>query len=110
MSVQSTERVDDPEHDATVEVADRTARIEGLFAAPTDCVSLDASAFTSRPDEGLVTVEISAAETEAGCDGPAAVAYEGEIEFESAVRDFTLTHSLRDDEDQVPVARYERSD
>ena len=110
VSVQSTERVDDPEHDATVEVADRTARIEGLFAAPTDCVSLDASAFTSRPDEGLVTVEISAAETEAGCDGPAAVAYEGEIEFESAVRDFTLTHSLRDDEDQVPVARYERSD
>ena len=110
VSVQSTERVDDPEHDATVEVADRTARVEGRFAAPADCVSLDASVFTSRPDEGLVTVEISATETEAGCDGPAAVAYEGEIEFGFTVRDFSLTHYLRDDEDQVPVARYERGD
>ncbi len=110
MSARSTERVDDPEHDATVEVADRTARIEGRFAAPVDCVALDASVFTSRPDEGVALVEITAAETEAGCDGPAAVAYEGEIEFEFAVRDFTLTHYLRDDEDQVHVARYERGD
>ena len=110
VSVQSTERVDDPAHDATVEVADRTARIEGRFAAPVDCVALDASVFTSSPDEGLAVVEIAAAETEAGCDGPAAVAYEGEIEFEFAVRDLTLTHHLRDDEDHVPVAHYERGD
>ena len=110
VSVRSTDRVDDPEHDATVEVADRTARIEGRFAAPVDCVALDASVFTSSPDEGLAVVEIAAAETEAGCDGPAAVAYEGEIEFGFAVRDLTLTHHLRDDEDHVPVAHYERGD
>ena len=110
VSVRSVDRVDDPEHDATVEVADRTARIEGRFAAPVDCVALDASVFTSSPDEGLAVVEIAATETEAGCDGPAAVAYEGEIEFEFTVRDLTLRHRLRGGEDRVTVARYERED
>jgi hypothetical protein len=110
VSVQSTERVDDPEHDATVEVADRTARVEGRFAAPVDCVALDASVFTSRPDEGIAIAEIAATETEAGCDGPAAVEYEGEIEFGFTVRDFSLTHYVRDGDDQIAVAHYERGD
>ena len=110
VSVRSTERTADPEHDATVEVADRVARVEGRFAAPVDCAALDASVFTSSPDEGLAVVEIAATETEAGCDGPAAVEYEGEVEFAFTVRDFTLTHCVRGGDDQVAVAHYERGD
>jgi len=66
VSVRSTERVADPEHDASVAVEDGTARIEGRFAASVDCVSLDAAVFTSSPEEGIAIVEIAAIETRDG--------------------------------------------
>ncbi|ELZ37678.1 hypothetical protein C472_08099 [Halorubrum tebenquichense DSM 14210] len=107
VSARSTERVDDPEHDGSVAVEDDTARIEGRFAAPVDCVSLDLRVLTSSPEEATAIVEIAAAETRGGCNGPAAVEYEGEVALTFSIRDLTLNHIL-DDEDRVTVARYER--
>jgi hypothetical protein len=108
VSVRSTERVADPEHDASVDVGDETARIEGRFAAPVDCVSLDAALFTSSPEEATAVVEIAATETRNGCKGPAAVEYEGEVAFGFSVRDLSLRHSFHRGEDRVTVASYER--
>lgn len=108
VSARSTERVADPEHDGSVAVEDETARIEGRFAAPVDCVSLDAAVFTSRPEEGIAIVEIAATATRDGCKGPAAVEYEGEVVFEFSVQDLSLQHSFHRGEDRVTVARYER--
>ncbi len=89
-------------------MGDETARIEGRFAAPVDCVSLDAAVFTSSPEEGIAIVEIAATETRNGCKGPAAVEYEGEVAFGFPVRDLSLRHRFHGGEDRVTVASYER--
>ncbi|CDK39545.1 hypothetical protein [Halorubrum sp. AJ67] len=108
VSARSTEPVDDPEHDASVEVDDETARIDGRFAAPVECVALDVNTFTSSPEEGIAIVEVAVTETRNGCKGPAAVEYEGEVAFGFPLRDLTVNHRLDGGEDRVTVARYEQ--
>ena len=107
VEIESVTVNDDPEDKATVTVNDDHATVEGAFGADIDCVTLETAAFASN--EGEVIVELTTEATGDDCDGPATVAYTGEITANFTINDLLLNHVYEED-DRTTVFSYERGD
>jgi hypothetical protein len=107
VEIESVTANDDPEDKATVTVNDDHATVEGAFRADIDCVTLETAAFASN--EGDVIVELTTETTGDDCDGPATVAYAGEITANFTINDLVLNH-VHEENDRKTVFSYERGD
>ena len=108
VEIESVTANDDPEDKATVTVNDDHATVEGAFGADIDCVTLETAAFASN--EGEVIVELTTEATGDDCDGPATVAYTGEITTNFTINDLLLMHVHDEENDRTTVFSYERGD
>ncbi|MYL68620.1 hypothetical protein [Halorubrum distributum] len=105
VEIESVTINDDPEDKATVTVNDDHATLEGVFGADMNCVTLETATFTSS--KGEVIVELTTEATGDDCDGPATVAYTGEITANFTINDLLLNH-VHEENDRTTVSSYER--
>ncbi|MEZ3162285.1 hypothetical protein [Halorubrum miltondacostae] len=111
VEIESVTANDDPEDKATVTVNDDHATVEGTFGADVDCVTLETATFSSIDSiEGAVVVELTTEATGDNCDGPATVAYTGEITTNFTINDLLLMHVHDEEDDRTTVFSYERGD
>jgi hypothetical protein len=110
VEIESVTVNDDPEDKATVTVNDDHATVEGTFGADIDCVTLETTTYTSTRKKGEMIVELTTEATGDDCDGPATVAYTGEITANFTINDLKLNHVHDEEDDRTTVFLYERGD